>query len=303
MTQPLLTLYRDGDTWTGFNPVSGLKVTASPSTDILSYRPPRPELVDINVTDFCSVGCAFCYRGSDTRGEHATLENLATIAQRLGKAGVFEVALGGGEITEHPHFLQMLPLFHEAGLVTNFTTRLPQHVAAQWRRIEPHIGAFAFSTSGPRELKRQAETLRGLPAERINVHVVMGTQSEAQFRATLEEAARHRYRVTLLGYKTTERGGEYRPIPYDWWTGGIALAQERGLALSIDTTLAEQYHQDILAAGVAQEYFHVREGQYSAFIDAVSMTLHASSYAGPSFPFTEDWLETAWPRLVTLTQE
>ena len=135
------------------------------------------------------------------------------------------------------------------------------------------------------------------------MHVVMGTQTEGQFTATLEEAARHGYRVTLLGYKTTGRGGEYRPRPYGWWTDGIALAQKLGLALSIDTTLADQYHHEILQADIGQEYFHVREGQYSAFIDAVSMTVHASSYGGASFPFTDDWLETAWPKLLTPIEE
>lgn len=295
----MLKLREDHGHWTAFHPASGLKVTASPGPERL-LKTAAPELVDISVTDFCSIGCAFCYRGSTTQGQHATLEHLDWIARQLARAGVFEVALGGGEITQHPHFLEVLRTFQRRGLTVNFTTRQPQFVARYWPDLQHLIGALAISSGSAGELRRQHANLPGVPPERVNVHIVLGTLRRAPFLDLLRTAHALGHRVTLLGYKTSGRGAHYPPIPHDWWLEGLPLARELGLPLSIDTTLAAQDEARLLSAGVDPVLFHTREGQYSAFIDAVQMTLAASSYDGPSFPLTEDWLTQLWPHLKQL---
>ena len=236
-----------------------------------------------------------CYRDSTADGQHATLTNLRTIAWLAAQAGVLEVALGGGEITQHPAFVEVLRAFHAEGVVTNFTTRAPAEVARQWAEIEPLIGAFAVSVGSPGEVDRLAALLHehGVPPARVNLHLVMGTLSQKTFRAVTAAAAHHRLRVTLLGFKTTGRGEGFREQPHDWWTDELPRCRELGLDVSIDTALAARFEAQILQAGVPSSHFHLHEGRYSAFIDAVSMTLAASSYepARGHVPLTGDWLE------------
>lgn len=274
-----LRLREDQGHWTAFDPRSGLKVTASPTGERLR-KTSAPELADVSVTDYCTVGCAFCYRGSTPQGGHAHLEDLALVAALLAQAGTLEVALGGGEITEHPQFVAVVRTFARAGLVTNFTTRRPERVTPVWADLERHVGALAISSGSAAELRRQHAALENVPAARVNVHVVLGTIREQPYLELLREAHRLGHRVTLLGYKTTERGAEYPSVPYPWWLSGLRLARELGLGLSIDTALSGPYEQALLAEGVAPQLFHTREGQYSVFIDAVRMTVAASSYGG-----------------------
>jgi len=235
-----------------------------------------------------------CYRDSRPGLPHASLDDLRTIARLAAEAGTFEVALGGGEITEHPHFLEVLRIFARTGLSTNFTTRRPQLVADQWAQIGPVIGAFAVSVGSVGEVDRLANLCReaGIPAARVNLHLVLGTLKEHTYRDLLETAARHGFRVTLLGYKTTGRGAAFAPIAHAWWLSGLDLARRLGLGLSIDTAVAAEY-QDVLGEyGVDPAHYHTHEGRYSAFIDATHMTFSPSSYEPwrGQVPFGEDWL-------------
>lgn len=75
----------------------------------------------------------------------------------------------------------------------------------------------------------------------------------------------------------------------EWW-GGLHLAREIGLLLSIDTARAAQDEARPIL-------FHTSEGQYNAFTDALQMTIAAISYEGESYPLTEDWLTQLWPHL------
>lgn len=272
-------------------------MTASPGPQRLN-KSRSPELADISVTDACDIGCAFCYRGSVPEGKHATLENLRWIASELAAAGTFEVALGGGEISQHPSFVEVLSTFHQAGLVTNFTTRAPAQAAARWAEIDQLVGALAVSVGSPGEIERLQQILEEIPRNRVNLHLVMGTMREESYLKSLEAAARHGHRVTLLGYKRTHRGASYAPLEHAWWIGGLEVARRLGLALSIDTTLAAEWEQQILDAGIQPELFHTQEGKHSIFIDAVQMGLASSSYATePLIPMQSGWLERDWPLL------
>lgn len=251
-----------------------------------------PELVDIKITDYCAFGCVFCYQGSTVEGKHASYENLQLIIKRLAEAKVFEIAAGGGEPTDHPDFIRMLKDFHAAGIVPNFTTRSLGWVKRNWKEIEPYIGAFAYSADTIQHLESAASMFKDIPKERINIHYIMGLQNEVHFVEFMKKAHDLEFRVTLLGYKTTGRGKNVVPVSYDWWMGAVDFLLKMGVCptFSIDTPLAEQY-QEVLP--VAKEMFHTREGFVSAYIDAVSMEMGASSFDEKEelVPFDEKWVE------------
>ena len=57
---PRIMLKQDGEHWTAFDRVTGLKLTASPAGTGKLERSRAPELLDISVTDQCDIGCVFC---------------------------------------------------------------------------------------------------------------------------------------------------------------------------------------------------------------------------------------------------
>lgn len=81
-----------------------------------------PELLDISITNYCERGCQFCYRKANPKGHHMSLESLKHVITQAKNAGVFQIALGGGNPNQHPHFNDILRMIREAGIVPSYTT-------------------------------------------------------------------------------------------------------------------------------------------------------------------------------------
>lgn len=299
----------NGGYWTLFNKDDGTKMRFS--FDDGGTRPIKasfPELADVKITDFCPYGCEFCYQGSTVSGTHASMERIVEIADRLAKAEVFEVALGGGEPTSHPEFLNVMKAFSERGIRTNFTTRnyaLARRADAG--EIFDLAGAIAFSVGSERDLDRLAAALLDSPKidsffgsfsgkPSIAVQIPMGTTSMEEFEKILKRGFALGIQVTLLGYKETGRGVEYAPFDYRGWlevtVKAVAEARKAGYPkISIDTALAAEFEKEILAAGAKAETFEIEEGAFSMYVDAVRGIMAPSSYAGSECeePFDEDW--------------
>jgi hypothetical protein len=241
-----------------------------------------PELVDVKLTDFCSYGCAYCYQGSTTRGQHASLVFIKSLALALQEMGVFEVALGGGEPTEHPEFFKIVQQFRNEGIVPNFTTRsldwLSRPYASELLKL---VGAVAFSVNNGADVERMkaiVEPLRDAdlwPRDtQLHFQYVIGTGSDDDLRGVFEKAEYDR--VTLLGYKTNGRGKTFQArLDQDWIT---ITNQCRLYKFGIDTALARQWSMELKRLKIPLNTWHTEEGKFSCYVDAVQKTVAPSSY-------------------------
>lgn len=252
----------------------------------------KPELCDVKISDYCPIGCEFCYMDSTIFGKHCSVKNIEVIAREMGRAKVWEVALGGGETTSHPEFVRILKIFRDNGVVPNFTTKVPAAVRKFWPEIKDLIGGFAYSAETPAQIRSAAKLLRDVPKGKASLHYVMGLGDKESFKEYMRAADEVGWRVTLLGYKTSGRGKDVVPYPYNWWVKAVdeLIAEGRCPSFSIDTPLADQY------AGrmpVDDFMYHRHEGKFSVFIDAVEMKMGASSFENNEslVPFTQEtWL-------------
>lgn len=283
----------DNDYWVMFSREDGSKIRFRLTTDptkmgVVPEKACAPELVDIKITDFCPYGCEFCYQSSTAKGQHADNYQMYNLAQALKQLKVFEVALGGGEPTLHPDFENILRQFKEAGIVPNFTTRNIQWLRdpLKWTKYLEHMGAFAYSVGTEKEIKELATLLdfNGISHDRANLHFVMGTMSKYTFERMLKTSTECDLSVTLLGYKRHGFGLDYVHEPYHWWLDVVKAEGENrhwGAKISVDTVMAKEYEQQILAANVPEWLFTTEEGKFSCYIDAVNGTMGPSSFCHP----------------------
>jgi len=106
---------------------------------------PAPELADISISNRCSNGCSFCYRDSLPDGPLMSVEDFKFVMEQL--PATFQLALGGGEPTEHPDLIEILKIARESGKVPNYTTngtRLTDQIIAASKK---YCGAVAISWS------------------------------------------------------------------------------------------------------------------------------------------------------------
>jgi len=256
---------------------------------ITPNRSTYPELIDIKITDFCTKRCNYCYQDSNLSGLHAKIDYGIYMALKDMK--VFEVALGGGEPTDHPEIVSILNNFRQCGIVPNFSTK-----KLDWLNnpkvshdILRNVGSFAYSTQDIDELKLfssmcEFHNLSGRYSIKPTVHYTMGIAPEWSFKSFLETANKLNVHVVLLGFKSVGRGQSFRSgfryTPYEYWLDVVQELKDsyRLPRLSIDTALASEYSEGLQRMGVDQIMYHTEEGKFSMYIDLVNQKMGPSSF-------------------------
>jgi len=306
---------RDGRVAVLYNSKTGAKVRLVEGGETYE-KGEFPELVDISITDYCSFGCSYCYRGSTTEGKHAKLSDIEKIADSLVKCATFEVALGGGEPTTHPEFKEILQLFLDRGITPNFTT-----YTANWIKdkallaVACQCGGIGVSIPGPSksalsQMTRIRKATHDYSSEQdwsrgpdVVAQLVVGAFNCKQTITALENITMSTVnKVLLLGYKETGRGKD--ATKYDESIEVVNTLLDNGgsiyrvgderrpsdyhslLDLSVDTKLVAEHHTWAKSKGGCVTTFNELlvtnlEGKYSMFIDAVAMKTGKSSFAGP----------------------
>jgi MoaA/NifB/PqqE/SkfB family radical SAM enzyme len=282
----------DNGYWVIFDRKTGTKVRLS-FNQPEGFEPTKakaPELVDIKITDYCPFGCEYCYQGSTPRGEHTQLALIKNLARDLGAMETFEVALGGGEPTMHPDFVEILKAFRDNHIVPNFTTKSTHWIKdeAMRKAILEHAGSFAFSVENGKEAQEIIKMCENFNIhedwatadKRLVLHYVMGVGTEQDFKDVLKAAREGWIEVTLLGYKTNGRGHLVTPKSNGNWVQYVTdlHAKNQCPKLGIDTKLAQVSSKELEEAKISKKLYHTEEGKFSMYIDAVNGLIAPSSY-------------------------
>lgn len=285
-TEASPTAYRarkDGNNWTIFNKHDGSKFRISFKGD-KGLKAIAPELVDLKITDFCDIGCPFCYQDSTKQGVHAPKDRISSILYGIGNWGLhaFEVAIGGGEPTQHPDFHEIIEICAYLHIVPNFTTKTLDWLkhAKAGATLEA-CGGFAYSVGSAVEATRvEYEFKKAFPAysRKLNFQYVMGSTPMAEFAEILKTAGSLGVPITLLGYKQVGRGPAFKPHDYSLWGEVVKELKGKLWRLGIDTQLAAESAESLKLLNIPSYLYSVKEGAHSMYIDAVAQKMAPSSY-------------------------
>jgi organic radical activating enzyme len=281
---------QEGNYWVLFNRSTGSKVRFSFNNPSGKFKPTKasvPELIDIKITDYCDKGCAFCYQNSSVKGKHA--KNLHYLANVLRKLKVFEVAIGGGEPTTHPEFIDFLSNLRAYGIIPNFTTKSLSWLKDpdQYEPIMKVIGGFAYSVMSAEDVDEFANTIKEAGIENgyyhhvASVQYVVGSTTQEEYEKILDKIYDHNLSITLLGFKKVGRGVSFNPYDYKNWLNIILYMQNnlnKFFKVGIDTALAAEFETEIIESGISKHLFETSEGGFSMYIDAVTGMCGPSSY-------------------------
>jgi hypothetical protein len=287
----------DYDYFTLMNYTTGAKIRLS-----LTGEPKEvlhaslPELVDMKITNYCRFNCPFCYQNSTPDGKHASMKDILRYLDTLESAGVFEVALGGGEPSQHPEFKRILEACRDRGIIPNWTTNDFGWVGidriGQFAELLKLSGSVAFSCSRDYHIYKllAASTLltsnSNWAIPKIAAQMIVGLGYEQYHLEEALKAAKNIIPVTLLGYKEVGRGankksfGNQRYMPD--YGKLIKVVLDNHCRVSIDTLLAERMERQLDEAAVSKLLRIGGEGKFSCYIDAVERTIAPSSYCSPS---------------------
>ena len=270
--------------WCLFNRKTGAKVRlAKPDSE--SMLPITPELVDLKITDYCEMRCAFCYQGCTPQGSHANINNLSTIINALTEISVFEIVLGGGEPSSHPEINRIIDLCKNSGIKPNFTTsnidwlaRLPTSNPG----LLETIGSFALSSNTTPEIARAIKALMSHPelTKKGCLQTIIGVVSPECLQKILILTSELGLKRSLVGYKPSGRAPALPYVAKQEYGDFNRLLNKYPEVTYVDTAMLHQF------PGLIEEFTcNTSEGTHSLYIDAVSNKIQASSYSGDGVPF------------------
>jgi hypothetical protein len=181
-------------------------------------RSSLPELVDLKITDFCTKGCEYCYQSSGELGAHGDTGHIKDVIDLLAARKVFEVAIGGGEPTEHPDFWAIIAYCKEKGIVPNFSTkRLKWMQEPDIDELMKPVGGFAYSVRTVAEASAFLRMYERREIKKGSLQYVLGSSPLEEFEGILRLAGEKKINVTILGYKNVGRGQMFDPNDYSAW--------------------------------------------------------------------------------------
>ena len=182
------------------------------------HRSSLPELVDLKITDYCTKGCEYCYQWSSPQNPHADTDHVFDVINALSARKVFEVAIGGGEPTEHPEFWEILRYCASKGVTPNFSTkRLKWMQEDNIEELRKPVGGFAYSVRTGAEASAFVRMYKKRNIKKGSFQYVLGSSPMEEFEAILRIAGEEKIRVTILGYKRVGLGATVEPQDYSAW--------------------------------------------------------------------------------------
>jgi hypothetical protein len=281
--------------WTLFDRHHGTKLRFSFNDDIEIKCASLPELVDLKITGYCRKQCDYCYQTSGYNGEHADFDDVIKLIEALAQLQVFEVALGGGEPTNHPQFIDILEKCKEHHIVPNFTTR-----NYDWFRDSKNVAVFeqccgrvAFSVDRLYDIE-EAIAIRNYLClgDKVSIQII---DKVSDVLSLAKAAKNYGLDLTLLGFKETGRGKEYKFSKYqiEQFVGFEAIRELYGhglrrfgccfgSGLSVDTKYLAEHLEEIRKSAIEPRLYATQEGVFSMYIDAVQQKMGPSSYCDMS---------------------
>lgn len=258
--------YSNGNYNVFINLLNGTKIRANNEDNL---TPEFAESIDLNITNKCSVGCAYCYQGCTKEGRHADLQAWHAFIDSLPK--YTELAINGNDL-DHPLLEGFLIELRKKEVIANITVHqdifTDPELAGKlniWRRLRL-INGVGVSVNKPTE-----NLIRIIDFLKINtlvLHVIAGVFDERQHNMLRG----NNLKLLILGYKDMNRGYAYRIDKKNRVTDNIAwLRNNIGnmindyTAIGFDTLAVEQ-----LGLNKASKYYMGNDGEYTFFVDLVS---------------------------------
>lgn len=241
------------------------------------------ENIDIKLTDRCTgTNCGFCHEGSGPTGKNGDILNLKFFdTLHSGQ----EVALGGGNVLEHPDLVELLKRLSTKGVVCNITVNQIHFLKNEQflkSLIESKlIKGLGVSLVCPTE--KLIEALHQSVFENVVVHTINGIVTKQD----IEKLKNNGVKLLILGYKTLRRGASYLDSNHNkiaenqtWLKHNIKNLFGFFKVVSFDNLALDQLDmKNQLSEDIWKTYYMGDDGTSTFYIDCVNKKFAKSSTA------------------------
>ena len=282
--------YKNGNYYVFLDPDTGTMIRYTSDDEL---KPQFPDSMDIKITNRCSKGCKWCHEKSTPCGEHGDIMSDSFI-DRLHP--YTQLALGGGNVLEHPSFLPFLFKCKHLSLVPSITLN-QKHFLENINLLEglseaKLIYGLGVSLTDTSNIENLIDNLKKFP--NAVVHVIAGIVSVSQ----LQLLTHQNLKILILGYKNFGRGKEFLD---DNMTPMVKKLQELRKYLpemindkwftniAFDNLALDQLRvKNVLSPQEWERFYMGADGVSTMYVDMVKREFAKSSTAVSRYPLLEN---------------
>ena len=247
------------------------------------FHPAFAENMDIKICNRCSAGCSYCHEGSTPDGKLGDIMNEKFIDTLYPYQ---EVALGGGNILEHPDLIPFLHKLKEKKIITNITLN-QIHFENNLELVKDMVDQKLIYGLGVSLVNPSDEFINKIKEfPNAVVHVINGVATSQE----MLKLADHELKVLVLGYKTLRRGEEYYKnkaesiaAKQQWMYNNLLSLLNKFAVLSFDNLAIEQLEIEKRWREFSDEpwgeFYAGDDGDFTYYIDMVERQFAKSSTA------------------------
>lgn len=247
------------------------------------FKPDFAENMDIKICDRCDMGCPYCHEGSTPDGKLGDILNEKFIDTLHPYQ---EVALGGGNILEHPSLVLFLKKLRERKVIANITLN-QKHFLDNLAFVKSLVEQRLIYGIG---VSLDSISLALIEAAQIVPNVVIHTIVGIVSLQDIYDLSGHGLKILFLGYKPLRRGHDFFAQKSD-----SVVALSRDLAsqipklirskeffnvVSFDNLALEQLAvKSLLSKEEWEQFYAGDDGSHTFYIDMVERKFAKSSTA------------------------
>ena len=236
--------------------------------------------MDIKICDRCSMQCEFCHEGSAPDGKLGDIMNEKFIETLHSYQ---EVALGGGNVLEHPDLIPFLEKLKKLKVIANITLNqihFKQNIELVDMLFEKKL-IYGLGVSLVSPTKEFIEKVKKYP--NAVIHVINGVLKPSD----VEALENNNLKMLILGYKHLRRGNEYYESEMadienkqHWLYNNLDSMLKRFKVVSFDNLALEQLDvKRLLSDEEWEEFYQGNDGSSTYYIDMVERKFAKSSTA------------------------
>ena len=247
------------------------------------FRPTFAENMDIKICNRCSAGCSYCHEGSTSGGKLGNIMNEKFVDTLHPYQ---EVALGGGNVLEHPDLIPFLHKLKNKKIITNITLNqihFENNLELVKNMVDQKL-VYGLGVSLVNPTDEFINKIKEFP--NAVVHVINGVVTSKE----MLKLADHELKVLVLGYKTLRRGEEYYKNKVEsiaanqqWMYNNLPSLLNKFAVLSFDNLAIEQLEIEKRWCEFSDEpwdeFYAGDDGEFTYYIDMVERKFARSSTA------------------------
>lgn len=255
----------------------GTKIRETIDPDATSFVAAFPECMDVKITNKCDKGCAYCHENSTPTGQHGDIMN-ETFIDTL--RPYTELALGGGNVLEHPDLESFLIKLRQRSIIANITVNQDHFIQQEAfiKRLMDEKLVYGVGVSVTTLTESLLNRFTGYP--NIVLHIINGVIPMEDLRKMYDR----NLKVLILGYKHFRRGVQFYDANVESRMAQmfeeLPVAVKHFAVMSFDNLALEQLSvRRLLSQQEWNNFYMGDDGKFTMYIDMVERQFARCSVA------------------------